>query len=226
MNRKFKPMAYALAAAFAVLLVSSGANAGYPNGWTESELAVAPPYCQDVQGLKWGDAYYNTSPNAKKWIALMGKGFWAVHHYCWASINLLRAERPGTSDDDRRALRAGAINDMMYVVHNTPDDFVLLPEIFTRIGEVSLKLKRYADAEAAFAKARELKPDYWPAYFQWAQYLKTAGQKDKARELLETGLGYAPSSRTLQKLLVDLGGDPAKVRPKPVPGHGEKAALQ
>src|SRR5690349_3323687 len=148
MNRRFKPMTHALAAAFVVLLASSGAKAEYPEGWTESELALAPPFCQDVQGLKWGDAYYHTSPNAKKWIAVMGNGFWAVHHYCWASINLLRAERPSTPPQERTRLRAGAIADMMYVVHNTPENFVLLPEIYTRKGEVELKLKRYADAEA------------------------------------------------------------------------------
>ena len=187
-------------------------HASYPAGWTDAELALTPPYCQDVQTMRYGDAYSNTSPNAHKWVALMGKGFWALHHYCWALINLARAERVSTAPVIRQGLREGAINDMMYVIHNTPADFVLLPEIFTRKGQVELLLRRTVDAQASFAKARELKPDYWPAYLQWAQYLANAGQKAQARELLAEGLRQAPSSKTLRKFYQDLGGNPADLR--------------
>jgi hypothetical protein len=196
----------------------TSASAGFPAGWTNAELALTSPFCQDVQTLRYGDMSGNPSPNAGKWVAIMGHGFWAVHHYCWAQINLARAERPSTSPSDRKALRIGAINDMMYVVHNTPDNFILLPEIFTRIGQVELKLRRYADAKVAFGKAMEIKPDYWPAYLHWAEHLMAVGQKAEARNVAEDGFAHAPSSKTLRKLLVDLGGDPAKVKPRAAAG--------
>lgn len=193
------------------------ARAGYPAGWTDAELALTSPFCQDVQTMRYGDAYSNTSPNAKKWVAIMGKGFWAVHHYCWAQINLARAERPTTGPAIRQDLREGAVADMVYVINNTPPDFILLPEIYTRKGQVELLLNRVTDARLSFSKARTLKPDYWPPYFQWAQYVAGTGHKAEARKIVEEGLAYAPTSNTLRKYLVELGGDPAKVKPRQVP---------
>lgn len=216
-----------VAALVAGLLVwSAGARASYPTGWTDAELALTSPYCQDVQTMRYGDAHSNTSPNARKWVALMGDGFWALHHYCWAQINLARAERPSTEPVIRQGLREGAIADMMYVIHNTPPDFVLLPEIYTRKGQVELMLKRDADALASFAKARELKPDYWPPYFQWAQHLAAIGHKPEARQVVEEGLAYAPTSKTLRKYLVELGGDPSKVKPRTAPAKAPAPAAE
>src|SRR4029453_2924145 len=96
-------------------------------------------------------------------------------------------------------------------------DFIMLPEIYTKIGEVLLSLKRASEARDAFAKARSLKPDYWPPYFHWAEYLRQAGQRVQAREVVEEGLSYAPQSKALRNLLTELGGNPANVPSRPVP---------
>ncbi len=196
----------------ALVTSPSVATAGYPDGWTPAEMALAPRYCPDAQGFGYGDAYYNTSPNASKWVAVMGKGFWAVHHYCWATINLHRAQRPSTPAVIREGLRDAAIRDMQYVIKNTDPDFVLLPEIYTKMAEVQLLLKRETDARNSLAKAREIKPDYWPAYVTWAEHLQAQGQKALARKVDEEGLSQAPSSKTLHKMLIDLGGDPKTIR--------------
>lgn len=206
--------------ACALLLASSCVSAGMPTNISKSEMALIPAYCRDAQTFGYGDAYYNTSPNAPKWVAMMGKGFWAIHHYCWALINLTRAERPSTPPVIRKGLREGAISDMNYVLEHTTPDFVLLPEIYTKIGEVQLLLKNPAAARDAYAKASVLKPDYWPAYSQWAEYLETTGNKAQARAVVEDGLAHAPSSQTLRRMHVELGGDPASIRP---PGNSTPA---
>lgn len=206
--------------ACALLLASSCVSAGMPTNISKSEMALIPAYCRDAQTFGYGDAYYNTSPNAPKWVALMGKGFWAIHHYCWALINLTRAERPSTPPVIREGLREGAISDMDYVLKNTTPDFILLPEIYTKIGDVQLLLKNPSAAHEAYAKAAALKPDYWPAYSQWAEYLESAGNKAQARTVVEDGLAHAPSSRTLRQMYVELGGDPASIRP---PGNSTPA---
>jgi tetratricopeptide (TPR) repeat protein len=198
-------------------LLSSPALAGKPTNVTDAEMALLPKYCPDTFGFKYGDAYTNTSPNAPKWVAMMGKNFWAMHHYCWALINLGRAQKPSMPPGTRDTTRQYAIDDLQYVIENTTPDFILLPEIYTKIGEVQIDLKRPMDARDSFARARSLKPDYWPPYFQWGQYLLQAGLKKDAREVVEEGLSYAPQSRALRSLLVELGGDPAKVQPRPLP---------
>lgn len=197
-----------------LLAVSFGAFAGKPANVTDSEMALLPQYCPDTQLFKYGDATYNTSPNAPKWVGLMGNGFWSMHHYCWALINLARAQKPSIPANVRQETREYAIEDMNYVIQNTPPDFVILPEIYTKIGEVLLSLKRPQEAGGAFAKARSLRVNYWPPYFQWAEYLRSVGKKAEARQLVEEGLSYSPTAKTLRNLLVTLGGDPASVQPR------------
>jgi len=197
-----------------LLSLGTSAFAGKPENVTDAEMALLPQYCPDTFGFKYGDAYFNTSPNAPKWVALMGKNFWAMHHYCWALINLGRAQKPSMPASQRQATREYAISDLQYVIENTTPDFIMLPEIFTKKGEILLSLKRPLEARDAFAKARDLKPDYWPAYFQWGEYLMRAGQKKEAREVVEAGLSFAPDTRALRGLLAELGGNPATVKPR------------
>jgi tetratricopeptide (TPR) repeat protein len=148
---------------------------------------------------------------------MMGRGFWAVHHYCWAQIRLMRIQGPSTSQVVKQGTRELALGDLNYVVANSPSDFILLPEIYTKMGQLQLDLKRPLAANKSFAMARSLKPDYWPAYFHWAWYLHTVGQRANAKQLTEEGLSYAPDSKTLRKLLSDLGGDPNSVKRKSLP---------
>jgi hypothetical protein len=176
-------------------------------------MAMLPRFCQDVQGIKYGDASYNTSPNAAKWVAMMGKGFWHMHHYCWALINYQRAQRTTMPASQKRSALEGVRGDFWYVVNNTEADFVLLPEIYTWIGRMEVLLARPQEADAAFAKARMLKPDYWPAYFHWAEFLRGKGKKADALEVVKAGLQHSPGAKTLLVLFGDLGGKAADIPP-------------
>jgi tetratricopeptide (TPR) repeat protein len=198
-------------AAAALFLASASAHALKPDNITPAEMALIPKYCPDTNTFGYGGTADNQSPNAPKWIALMGKGFYAVHHYCWASIALLRAERPTVPRMEKQAAWKGALNDMQYVIDNSPANFVLLPEIYTKMGEVALKLNSPREAEGYLMKAVALKRDYWPAYFRWGEYLKGAGQNAEAKRVTEEGLSYSPDSKPLQALLKALGGDPRTV---------------
>lgn len=200
-----------------LLACSATAFAGKPVNVTEAELALLPRFCPDTIGFKYGDAYTNTSPNAPKWVGMMGKGFWSMHHYCWALINLGRAQKPSMPPSTRQATREYAIEDMRYVIENSTEDFIMLPEIYTKIGEVLLDLKRPSEAREAFVKARSIKPDYWPPYFHWGEYLLRNGQKADARVVVEEGLSYTPQNKSLRNLLTELGGDPSTIQPRPTP---------
>ena len=73
--------------------------------------------------------------------------------------------------------------------------------------------ENYGEAYEAFFKARQLKPDYWPAYSGWAVVLIKAKKTADARKLIEEGLMHAPQATVLQELFRKLGGDPAKIKP-------------
>jgi tetratricopeptide (TPR) repeat protein len=191
-----------------------------PKDITEAEMALTPRFCPDTQGFKYGDASFNTSPRAKGWVAQMGKGFWHAHHYCWGIISFHRAQRFTLPENHRQALLKDVRGDFWYVVNNTESDFILLPEIYTWIGRTSVLMREPLEAGQAFAKAKNLKPDYWPAYFHWAEFLRGAGKSSEAMEVIKSGLKYSPTAKPLLALYRELGGKPADI-PPPIPVASE-----
>ena len=184
---------------------------------TESELALLPAYCIDTEGFNYGPkGAPNQSPKAAYWESIMGPTFWALHHSCWAKVAVMRSYRSGTPAHIRKATLQGAISEYMYVVNNARPDFILLPEIYTNIGDLELLLQQYKNADEAFALARKAKPDYWPAYSHWADYLIKSGKKEDAKELLKTGLEYSPQARILIESYRQLGGKLSEIVPKKV----------
>lgn len=191
--------------------LASPALASKPRNISKAEMALLPKYCPDTQGFGYGDAHYNTSPRAPRWVEMMGPGFWHLHHYCWGLIQHQRAMKINASAVERKGNLENAISNYLYVIERVDDSFVLLPEIFTRMGDAELKLGRAERAEEAYRRARELKPDYWPAYSRWAEYLIAKKKLQEARILIEEGLAFAPTARPLREQYRLVGGDPEKL---------------
>lgn len=179
---------------------------------TKEEWALLPAYCPHTLPYK---GY--TPENRAKWEPLMGgwKNFSAMHHYCWALIQYRRAERPSVPSAQKQGLRSMALGDFLYVIKHTDENFVLLPELLTWIGRTQLLLDRPNDADQSFARARSIKPDYWPAYSHWAEYLLRTSRRNDALSIVKDGLQHAPTAKTLQELFRVLGGKPGDI-PQPV----------
>lgn len=214
-------MPYVLAIVFLLALSSPQPVAAKPENISESEMKLIPSYCPDTMGFGYGDAFYNTSPRAPHWVGLMGKGFWAMHHYCWARINMNRAQRAGVALQKKKALWGSALGDYKYVIDHVPRDFILLPEVYTRLGEVQLLLGQHNQAQEAFEHARHLKPDYWPAYSNWAEFLIKMGKRGEALKVVTAGLEYSPNAKVLLELFKILGGKPSDI---PAPKQKDEAS--
>lgn len=171
----------------------------FPSG---SEWALLPPYCPDTNEF---GKYGKSSPNAPKWVALMGETFWALHHYCFGILKFERAQQHEYSQVIRQGLLTSAISEFQFVIRVMPDNYVLAPEIYTYVGRTYLLKNEPMQAEMAFAKARAVKPDYWPAYSWLARWLEHHGQRDKALQVVDDGLKHAPDSRTLMLIRKELG---------------------
>lgn len=198
MRRPGSKMRAALVAT-TVGLLGSGAVRAQPDNMTLAELALTPPVCQDVQGIPatgWVQ-HYRHSPRAGYWVGMLGDTFWAMHHYCWALIWLHRAGAAGVPPAVRDHWRRTAIADFYYVIRHAKAEFVLLPEIFYRIGEVHRLLREPVKALDAFQKSRDAKPDYWPAYAGLSDTEKDIGRMDAARSHLEAGLKLLPQEPAL-----------------------------
>lgn len=192
--------------------------ASKPSGITDAEMALLPKYCAYTQGMKNGIAVGRVSAEGGRWLNVIGPGFWHLHHYCWALIQIQRAASANATPADRKSLRLDATNNLQYVLDHVPGDLVLLPEILTWMGRLQLQSGNPYKAHEAFSAARQAKPDYWPAYFHWAEYLSNHNQKAEAKRILQLGLQETPNATPLRLLYRDLGGNPADIavkRPAP-----------
>lgn len=183
-----------------------------PNNVGPGELALLPPYCVDTEAFMYGpEGSPRQSPRAAGWVAKMGRSFWAMHHYCWGLVNLNRLRTGRAETNNKRFFAQQIANEYGYVIKNATPNFILLPEIWSRIGEALILAGDFGGAMEAFAKARQIKPDYPPAYTQWADFLMRYGKNADAKQLVAAGLFHSPGSAELQALYRKLGGDPASL---------------
>jgi tetratricopeptide (TPR) repeat protein len=191
-----------------VLLVlafgSSGAMAqsdrlpNQPNFFTWGELALLPEYCRDTQGVLY-QVHGNgqDSPRAPYWLSLMGTDFWHMHHYCYALAYMMRAEAAGVTPQQKKYLYLRAISDYNYVIKNALPSMALMPEVMYKVGELQLLMENPGAASDAFERARQLRPDYWPAYTRWADVLAGLKRHNDALALVREGLRHSPDAKEL-----------------------------
>ena len=160
-----------------------------------------PSFCDYVQEGKAGF-------DQAKGYALMGPTFHHIHHYCWALGNMRRAQNPTISEQERRGYCVGAIKDMQYVIARAPPDFVLLPEIFLRMGQAAFGSGDVPGALEYFDRSRRAKADYWPAYIEIARTNLSFGRRQAAEAALKAGLAASPDEPNLKQALAQLSARP------------------
>lgn len=192
------------------IMYSPASASNKPADITEAEWAMLPLYCPHTMGFKG-----HVQPYIAKWSNAMGNGFFNMHHHCWSLIDFHRSLRIGLSNAERRNLLQRALGGFQYVINNSPEDFILLPEILTWDGRSETLLGNAKNAAKEFNRAIAIKPDYWPAYFHLAELLNRKGEKKEALEVVKRGLKYAPNTKPLRLLFSVLGGKPNEI-PKPL----------
>lgn len=191
-------------------------TANNPIDMSLDALGALPEFCADAQFGKSG--YYdpaNYTPAQKRWVALMGGGFHHIHHYCWALDNAKKARDPLTSPQERGGLYNGAIKECLYVLNQAPRDFVLLPEIYLRMGQFALGREDIVSALEYFEKSYRTKPDYWPAYIEIAKTNLSFGRRQEAEAALKAGLAVSPDEPNLKQALAQLKATPPARAKKP-----------
>jgi tetratricopeptide (TPR) repeat protein len=168
---------------------------------TAMERAQLPEYCPHTQ------TYHEGGPEYQRWIDRLGRGFSAMHHYCWGVLKAYRATTLAGGTQLRNALLADAVREIEYVVRNTPEDFLLRPEVLLRGGQWSAKLERYPLALDYFEASIQAKPDYWPAYLEIANVNLAIHRRQQAIDALKLGLERSPAHPALEAALARIASD-------------------
>jgi tetratricopeptide (TPR) repeat protein len=169
--------------------------------FTPGELALLPEYCRYQQGMPGRD-----TPRGRYYVASLGSALDDIHHYCRGLRDMMFARTLSLRADHKRDLWLRATQEIDYVIGKNPPTLVLMPELYYRRGEAMIELGQLNDAQISFEKSRGLKPDYWPAYTRWADYLIDVKRTADARALIEEGLKHAPDNPELKQRMARLSG--------------------
>lgn len=207
--------------ALCVVVLAAPANAqreipgyGAIEDYDPREVAMLPKYCPYTQLFREKVPGGSNAAEMAKWHAMLGDTFRALHHYCWGLMKFNRASFLAQTDQARQFYLADAVNEFDFVLRNAQDDFILLPEILTKKGQVLIKLGKAPIGVMELERAAQLKRDYWPPYAQLSDYYKETGNTQKAREYLELGLSHSPDAAALKRRLNELGGSSQPRAPK------------
>ncbi len=178
-------------------------DAGRPQ-YSQADWALLPEWCIDTQDGPFGSPSYSgeskygrsKSPRSDQWTGIFGSDFWHMHHYCRGLYATYRLQR-ATTPKERVAALEVAIDEYRYVVRQCAPTMPLLPEVYLRMGEMYLRKDDKTLASDAFAMARQLKPDYWPAYTRWADELVSLRLFERARDIIDEGLRHSPQEAEL-----------------------------
>ena len=183
---------------------------GYPSldAYDVREVAMLPRFCPYTQRFRLTVPGGSNADEINRWKAVMGEVFEHMHHYCWGLMKTNRAVLLARDQQTRLHYLADAVGEFDYVIRRCPPDFFLLPEILTKKGENLIRLGKAPTGLIDLERAVEIKPDYWPPYAQMSDYYKGLGDREKARELLERGLSFAPDAVALKRRLAELNTSP------------------
>jgi hypothetical protein len=200
-GRLFSPTV--LAVIVLSLLGYGPASADEPRG-TPAEYAMIPKWCaySNPGALTPIVGERGASPEVRaKVLQLRHAGCSGIHHYCWALIWSNRAFLNDTSDYDRQFHYSVAISDHQYVLDQSNKSCPMIPELYTKQGELYALSNKPQDAEAKFRQALGVKASYAAAYIGLSDLYETQGATDKALAALQAGIKANPKSTALQKKL-------------------------
>ena len=133
-----------------------------------------------------------------------------IHHYCWGLNDVNTAKLFARTAQERGDDFAASIGEFQYVIDHASDDFVLLPEIYTKQAESYIAIGKGPLAVPVLQRAIDLKRDYWPAYADLSDYYRASGDIKLARDWLDKGLTIMPDVEALKRRLADLDATDVK----------------
>ncbi len=179
--------------------MNSGNAAGLLGfGPDATEMKSMPDYCQ-------ANSEGQHSIKFKNWAERLGPQFYDFHHYC-AGLNQMYRYQRLLTDSNRNYYLSRAVPEMNYAMDKLPPNFPLAGEMYLNRGLAKQLMRQNAAALTDFQKAINNNPKLTQAYISIAEFHEKANQKQKALDLISTGLREVPDSKALKRKYIKLGG--------------------
>lgn len=171
-----------------LLFIYNSAHAEY----SETDIALLPSYCKARLSDKNAKEY-------KHWANILGlHNFAFMNHWCYAII-----EKNHCSFDPkiRKTCLKSLLKKYDYTFQNSSETFPLLPILHYDKGNILYELEDYVAAEQELLRSMHLKPSASQPYLALHKLYMKQGKKDKALEILKSGIEKNPDSKALKKYL-------------------------
>ncbi len=203
MNIRHRIMPLTRGAALALTLAGASTGA-FAQTTTPGDLArvMTPDWCEAaVSGRLRADQDKDQAIRAKLY-GLEKSGCRGYQRYCSALVTSGRALLfEGETPETQRAQLMAAAGDYGYVLANSRKECSLLPDTYTKLGEIQTRLGQFKEGEESFAKAIKIKGGHAPAFVGLSDLYENQGNIDKAIAALQAGLKANPTSTMLKKKL-------------------------
>lgn len=179
--------------------------------FTQDELRALPRVCLAQSQIN-NQLQFPAVPEQerKQWALQLGeKDYASYHHYCWALLDIRRANAANTPAAKTHNY-GNAVDNFDYVLRSASARFPLLPEVYLQKGFTLRLLGNDADAAREFMVSIKLKRDYTPAYAALVDLHLDLGSRDAAEAVLKEGLSHAPNSKILAQKRVEIDARNAK----------------
>lgn len=167
------------------------------------ELPLLPSYCTcklRSDDPRWRRKCYKWQDKFRAYGA-RGRDVVHIHHYCSGLLMLRRVQR---GVGERSALLKKAERQFNYMITHSSPKFILMPEIYSKMGMTQIMLEQSIKAMEYFKRAISLKNNYVPAYLQLIDLYVRSQNINGAISTAKMGLKYSPNSKQLQKKLAEL----------------------
>lgn len=194
MTKRFRALTIDLLLAAVLAVVTTPAKADWPNP-TQQEWALLPQWCAWTQGAPRFGAYSltRTAPVGgtnmyEEYVRRYGDGWTAMHHYCWALVDILRMGKLAGRNRAGHDHSAGrALGNIDYVLQNSAPGFAFRPEIFGSRTRLLIRMNDYGQAAQTAQILISEAPTLPDGYVLLADILAKAGRANDARSVLARG---------------------------------------
>lgn len=173
------------------------------------EVAVLPEFCRHTQLII---SRHGSATQQQAWVERTGASFLHMHHYCIAVVALVRSHRHNNTRTDRVGYLQFAVGNLLYVVRNSPPDYVFMPDVFFRLGQAQSRMGRHKEAMDALEETLNRSPGHARAAHELAMVYQSLGDRVKATAVIKSALEHQPDSKLLKAALADLSVRPSEKR--------------
>ena len=194
MTKRLRALTIDLLLAAVLAIVAAPARADSP-GATQQEWALLPQWCAwTQQAPKYGMSSLSRSaatggPNMyEEYVRRYGDGWTAMHHYCWALVDIIRMGKLAGRNravHDHAARRA--LGNLDYVLQSSALGFAFRPDVLASRARLLIRMNDYGQASQTAQMLILESPSLPDGYVLLAEVLLKAGRSNDASAVLARG---------------------------------------